>query len=706
MSKISEEKKELLSFIDAIVTMLENASWDDFKLPDFKSLSLTINPFDFLLSIINKFVSYEEMIDWLTKFLTYVMPIVEVGVKGVLLTNLKQSIDCNNDPRIPEYLRGYGVDISLASIDYKNMLSVSPMSKEGRGVYFCASEDEIDNVYQLTRAQDMNAFLWFVINKARFVVDDDSYSGNPFFSYTETVRATNSSYSPGYVMRNQSYPNGTLLLCANVLSNSVNDLQGEKMVDSITSTRDITSIFWPIGNSMLGCNWYVNSGTYFQYLKTPSERVERNYDDDKAICQLTYKSALKGGQYDNAPVDVINFKILPKPLISVGSLSVGIETNDDNKKKLEFGIEPFKIMRFDRDGNLSSNGRYSFNSPQKNKLSNQNKTEFIINSESGATVTLEWNGGAVTMTDNAKYFLQECYPNLTVYEFNYDYVMGMQLFEPRVVATQLIENVCNAAFFGLNLSIDKTIYQTKISEVVKKIVESTEYTASDCFYTFSNDKFESMLHESEKKRSNSYEFNGSDTTDITLNIEEVYEVLSQFDDNAELVENQDTIKKSFLRASELLSNGVDDEDDKYNIKLGFVNNLISELVSVIIETLLTPKVILLLKVNQEIMGGSKDLSFEELLESLGGLIVAIVKEIRDLILQEILNWALEILKVLVEKLTALLLKEQVVYYTKLMTDLIKACSFRLKGGLVDVKLDNVDYADIDPPTEQPVNNEC
>ena len=106
------------------------------------------------------------------------------------------------------------------------------------------------------------------------------------------------------------------------------------------------------------------------------------------------------------------------------------------------------------------------------------------------------------------------------------------------------------------------------------------------------------------------------------------------------------------------------------------------------------------------MGGSKDLSFEELLESLGGLIVAIVKEIRDLILQEILKWAVEILKTLVEKLSALLLKEQVVYYTKLMTMLIKACSFKFKSRLVDVQLDNVDYADIDPPTEQPINNEC
>lgn len=739
MSRISEEKRETLAFIDAIVTMLENSETSREKMPDIPSLSISVNPFDFLLAIINKFVSYEEMIDWLTNFITKSLPIVEIGVKGILLAKLKETIDCNNDPRIPEWIRvdpknrqddKGGIDMCLPCIDYKNILSVSPMSREGKSFYFGATQyysiegineelnkkrfytyedafnyayenkinistikekGEINNVYELVRAQDFNAFLWFVVNKARFS-QIASMPGFDMFKYKNNLTSDGktSQYYVGSVYTDDNDLHN-LLLCTRVDStlsnvddvyyysnpNNNQEVAEKQRVSEVLADKHFTYTFTPIGNINNGCNWYVNSGTYFQYLKSQSERVSRDYNKDKAICQITFKSAFRdSANYLGLPSNVINFKILPKPLIHIPTISYD-ETNN------KINVNPPIRVLFDSDGNPDKNGKYSVISHTIN------------------------NDGTYNKVDKSSLF--ECYPNLTVYEFNYDFVMGMQLFEPRVVTSQLIEEVSRLRYMSLNIKVDKTqaVYRKKISEIVKKIVESTEYTASDCFYSFSNEKYDSMLHESELKRSQLYEFNDSTTNNVQLNINEIFDLLEQFDDNATLNENEEVIKNTFLRASEILSSSSNNDEDKYNIQIGFVNNIISSLVTIIVETLLTPKIVLLLKVNNELLGESRDLNFEDFLNSLGGLITAIVKEVRDLILNEILNWAMVILKDLAMRLSALLLEEQIFYYTRLMKLLLKACSFKLnKRKPLDTQLDVVDYADIDEPTDQPVNNEC
>lgn len=752
MSRITEEQREILSFIDAIVALLEKSDYGKLEIPDIESLHISINPFEFLLNIIEKFVSYEEMVEWLTKFLTYILPVLELGVKGILLTNLKKTIDCNIDPIIPNYLREDGIDINLQSIDYKNILSISPMSRDGQAFYFgtkmnysidngnediignkffsyedaCYFAEEnnisvsnikesgdISNIYELVRAQDFNAFLWFVINKARFLIDEENEKWD-VFSVKELVEndVNHSTYSPGYVI-SDGYENHNLSLCTNVSSSLVdgheqlqysnalnkNDVSNEQRMLDIISNKNINAKFVPIANIFNGCNWYVNSDTYFQYLSIQGESISRNYEKDKGICQISFNSSLKNkSTFLGLSSNNINFKILPKPFINVGNVNVNFES--ENK----ITIEPFKKILFDKDGNPNKNGNYSIlvDTIVKNE---EDKISYFYLSN-GGHVTFDWvNGNYSGDTDEIKKSLYECYPNLTVYEFNYDFVMGMKLFDPSVVANQLIENVTNLIYDSGNINIDisKTIYEKKISEIVKKVIESTDYTASDCFFSFSNEKYESMLHEAELKRSQLYEFNDSVERNVKLNPNEIFDILSEFDNNGTLVENSEVIKRTFLRASDIISSGANDED-KYNIKIGFISDIIKSLVTIIVESLLTPKVVLLFKINKELMGGDKDLTFEEFLSSIITLLVDIVKEIRDLVLNEILQWAKEILGKLIERMAELLFLEQIEYYHRLMKLLFKACSFKLKRN--DSQIDLVDYADIDKPIDQPINNEC
>ena len=186
-----------------------------------------MNPFEYLMNIIMKQVTYDEAVDWLVNILTKSLPYIELGIKGVLLANLKATVDCNNDPRIPNWIRknGNGTDeglyFNLKGIDFRNIMSISPLS-EGSYLYYFGTKTyytiegdaeesekyvnkesayssaskqgisftkiqkhtECDNVYQLARANDFNAFLWFVVHKGYFPIVEH-ITANPISAYSE-----------------------------------------------------------------------------------------------------------------------------------------------------------------------------------------------------------------------------------------------------------------------------------------------------------------------------------------------------------------------------------------------------------------------------------------------------------------------------------------------------------------------------------------
>lgn len=829
MSKLSDDKREVLAYIDAILTMIEK--YPTFNLGNIANninLGVSVNPFDFLLSIISKKVTDSEMIDWLVNLLTYSLPAIELGVKGVLLSNLKQTIDCNNDPRIPMWLRqdingseiGGGISVNndrgfifnVKNIDYNNLLSYSPLSEQGQMKYFgtktyykfnikdlsdvkyysyydavksimdmekkaendpnygivpttddIVKYSEIDSVYELARANDFNAFLWFVINKAYFTrhteindpdlreysisynVDGGSVERKPFSSNSgetsvldcftgefKTTGALTLPFTQGSTIIQKNGDGGgfykSLSMCLKMTSSKIEippipdddgfDFGDTKVIDETVVTasapKNYKYTFVPVSSNYKSANWYVNSGTYFNFLKPENKRVPRDYNDDFSICNLECLGIkeLSNAMVNGEPFPYVSeetylrFTILPAPLIHTPAMGVSI-VNNELKYEGE-AIWRFKRILFNEKGEPDNKGHYTVSYTERIDDENLNQTKYILST--GGEVIVNWEDGSY-MLNGDKTNLIECYPGLTVYDFNYNYVMGMQLFDSAVVASQLIEMATNIAMsgtLGVNVSINKTetAYQMRIAEIVKNIVESTAYEASDCFYSFSNDKYNDMLEKSELKRSQGYEFSDSSSHTANVSLDDAYSILSEFDDNATLNENKEVITRAITTATAKITEEVLPED-KYNVKLNLVQELIKGLVMIIVESLLTPKIILLFEVNKQLMGGhDENLTLEDFLNSISGLITAIVVEIRDIILRELLNWALSILTDLLEKLSSMLIMEQIEYYTRLMKGLLEACKFKLPSRkLLDTQLDNVDYADIDE-IDKPITSEC
>ena len=770
--RVTEEQRKTLAYIDATLILLEKY----LAFENGGNFSGIVNPFDYLLGIIRKSAKFEDIVEWLVNMLVKTLPAIELGVKAVILSNLKATIDCNNDPRIPYKFRllppfsslesnindaAKGIEINLRSIDYKNILSVSPLSEYGQNYYFgtnvgyeiqCLDEklngtrfttyrkakkfvekeglttknivevSEINNVFELCRAEDFNAFLWFVAHKAYFGEGKSSEKVNgyiPFQPFTSSGDLVDGyiPYSVGDIITGTS----TLHICTKVKVDYKGnyDTQGKPYTEEALKKGDANSTweadFIPFAprksstdNTPRGVNWYVNKNSFYDFLLSPKDREPRDYSKEVPICNVQYiGSKERLGESTSVKRDNVLINVLPKPFIHIPQVEVSAETKPSFKIDV-YGEAPWHIQRilFNEKGEPDSKGKYSVWPTSKGTYSN-NVCEYPLNN--GRLIVQK---GKYVLDGDISQNLFECYPGLTVYEFNYDYVMGIKLLDPEVVFKQLMELVMNVKVGPMHFNLNKTetAYQMRVSEIVENILNSTTEESSDCFFSFSNSKFEEMSQKAELKRSQGYSFTDNQNNATPIDTSEVLEILSEFKNDATLEENKDVMTRAIKSVTAKITSEVLPED-KYNVELGFISDCIKALTNIIVETLLSPKMVILFEMNKQLMSRDplKPLSIEEFIESIQGLLVAVVHEIRDLILRELLAWAMKILQDITSKAATLLANEQAHYYAMIMMSLLRACaSIKFKNRsnkYLDTQLDDVYYADIDP-IDQPKIETC
>lgn len=753
MANIKNKQQEAMATIDTAKAMVDKVLTIMEIMISSPSVSLTFatNPIGFILQLLKHLgVTYEELRDYLANFLVYIIPVLEISVKTILLTNLKNMISCSVDPRIPEkyrkrfncgapYIENYGINIGLEAIDFLDKLSENPLSDFGKDMYF--GLEGVDDVYKFARAEDMDAFLWFVMHKGKFPNAataslngssfSDSVHGAGNYTMTPTngtlldvINLTSSASSPSKIMLGNTFSyEGS----PNVISMCI-DRQYDKDNNVVANT------LVPVSDDVCSVNWYIRRADQLtKNLGFGKKSFEgRDFSKERAICNLQFIDTASSNLFPAKGLvnNAFRFTILPKPFIHIPSLTwQGTTTNLAPGEKV-WGFVP---LLFDSDGSYNPMGKYTIKGEStatyegdykvekvdvtndKGKTEKKNKitdTREVVYTVGEGKVKISAKTGKVTVDNKEKIRsgLVECYKGLTVYEFNYDFVMGMKLFDAKVMATTLLDTLVNTRL-GLNLNLAKKHEEAteEIKEIIKNIINSDDSTVEDCYFSFDNRKYEELLRKSEEKRASQYNF--GNTTNTSATFEEVYNILEEYDNAGTLEEQVDVINRAITQASVTITDGLD-EQDKYGVEFNFVFDLIENLVLAIVNAVLTPKVLLLLEVNRQIMGGNwRAFTIKDLLRSMQGLIIALIREVRDLVIQELLKFVLKQLEPLKEMIESIILREQIENYTEAINDIIRNCPviwFTFGNQNQETKLDTVDYADIDVSSnkadDKPTNN--
>lgn len=386
---------------------------------------------------------------------------------------------------------------------------------------------------------------------------------------------------------------------------------------------------------------------------------------------------------------------------------------------VEYGGYPNRPPR--KTTTSDENDNTTKSKPFKNARKDDNKIKklqyFIVNynergvgsgvdSNNYLTIWLNADRYKIVAGDGKDDIIDRFQYNKTVFEFNYDFIQHIRLFDTKVIVMNVINalmgitNSAAAAIVGGNFSFNQRMIAGKIGQIVKDVINN-DTTISECSFNFSNDQYEKLLEETQDKH---------------YNQEDIENIVSSVGD----ISNSATMEEAQTKIASVLENVAitKGKNDEGWVDISFLDNsnilikLIEECMVQMIMQVLGPKVMLVFAINAYFMGDlhdNKTVDIASFLNGLLNLISTMVKQLYDLIMKELINFLMDEIRPLINLMIEKLLLERIRFYIDLLKRLlalIKMFYNAFKGNNPKSVIDNVNYADIIPKAETPDQTTC
>ena len=310
------------------------------------------------------------------------------------------------------------------------------------------------------------------------------------------------------------------------------------------------------------------------------------------------------------------------------------------------------------------------------------------------------------------------YLKRTLFEFNTDYINSLQLFDPKVLAAQLITSLFGGVvmepFMGATPSWKYELIRDTVKNMIEKIIAVEDFEVSDCFFTFTNDAYNGMLRAAELRQAGLYSRHGEENGNNNVNPIKLLDGLNGIDETADKSSQKSIIEGTLKTAAAEVSKDIYKENaylavnTNFGVEVSFINNLITNLCTQLTMAMLSPKVYLLILINLEMFGLTTNFTLRSFLENFNNLIRSLVKSIVDQVMQYMAEKIKEIIDPLVEKLKIKIGFEQAEMYMRLLKQIWMHLRMFANRGNVNMgwTQDTVTFADITNSDSQEPVNEC
>ena len=278
----------------------------------------------------------------------------------------------------------------------------------------------------------------------------------------------------------------------------------------------------------------------------------------------------------------------------------------------------------------------------------------------------------------------------------------------------------------LNFGFDEIYNEATFKKMIRTIIKNDDLGVDDCYYKFSNEEWINALEETELKKYDakktgrlSKEARKVDKSIVTDALKAASSTASVYD-RTQLI--TDAIIETATPTEEeiYVLTGEGSTNKRFSLEFNansmWLENIILELVTPFAKCLFNPKVMTLLYLNYELAGAinlSKsydnrlptDVVIEGLKRKMLGMLGALVRLLKDLVVNALINLFKKKIIPLITKYTLKKLMEQTQFYLELLSQALECIAlFGFKNGRTSI--DEVDYADIYPVKNNPQKNSC
>lgn len=644
MANIKQVKDDALAVINGALTIID-------KFPNLNStntllsLDTSTNPFTFLMDAFKNTAGYDTLIRILSNFIVYELDAVELAVKGILMSNVKNLISCSINPYIPDDLLREGIVFDLRQLDITDLLQTCPTDPK-IGQYFYFGCEEMTKPDDTRFSEDFNAVLWYMKNRA---TKREVWKN-------ERVNKENGERKSD---KKDEKIDGIITLEYNERAMGIKDALGNGM-----------SIQTPFNNSIhvfIGNTDFTNSNNLQKDLDVKANDIKITQEElENLQSELTKKQNEIADLSTSLLVQTITYDEYMQQYLALNTEIDNIQNNINvkNKKITDLNTEYYNIL--------------------------DEYHEFLGKPKDYKPIEKNY------------------YYRKTLIEFNYDYITSLKLFDSKVVAAQLLDQLTGLLNIHLNLSYARQLIKNETLKMVRDIVESDDLVVSDCFFTFSNADYDAMLQKAEMNRSGLFSVNGEENSTVKIDPSTILESLNGISQSATQQEIQSIIEGSLTEISGTISDTSYEQTGKVNfgVRMNFIENLLNHLACVITLSVLSPKVYLLILINLKTLGRETNFNLQDFIAMFKQLIASIIRSVRDQLIQYLVNELMKLLSDLASAVAAKMAVEQAAYYARLIKRLIDCFSRKRDNRTLDFNIDRVEHADIIQEEEQPKNAEC
>ena len=294
--------------------------------------------------------------------------------------------------------------------------------------------------------------------------------------------------------------------------------------------------------------------------------------------------------------------------------------------------------------------------------------------------------------------------NKTIFEFNKDYLENIRIFVPRIILSNLIETLIHGKISILDTllkSEQDNIIDKKLDMIINGVLEETDTTVSDCFFSFSNEDYIEMIQQTELEKYSATYTGGDGSPATKYSKDALLDALDSINSMATMNESITEITKTVYDIASIPSEDSSVKASDGSVAMAnsnWLNRIISAIMKPIVKSLLTPQVMLLFVINLEAVGmlnidGDFDKIYELIFKKILSLFVGLARYIRDKIVEFLLKLFKERIQPMLVQWSAILVSENINDWIRLLLEAIQCIPrFNIKTDLTEI--DNVQYADI------------
>lgn len=300
--------------------------------------------------------------------------------------------------------------------------------------------------------------------------------------------------------------------------------------------------------------------------------------------------------------------------------------------------------------------------------------------------------------------------NKTLYEFNWEYLKNIRIFNPKTLLFSMFDRLMNGALAnsaGVTISLERREIIERLSSAIKKYIESVDTQVDDCYFSFSNDEYDALLTDGLLSSYEASQTGGETYPSVLYDADTYMTMIDNASASATLSGSTALIMKTITQVS---SDKPVEPSIDYGIVFGYDSEIWKKIVEAItmamIESIFTPQVMLLVMINFVIMGvvkpddifGIDNGKFMDLLvNKTFTLVKSLVGFIKDKVAEILLEMFYEKILPMLTTYKSILMMEKLNRWMNILTRAIASVPkwiglFRSKR--VKAQIDDVDYADI------------